>query len=129
MVRSGLVTACLLASCPTRRSPLFLSNATTEGVVLSPSEFVITTGSPPSRTATQLLVVPRSMPMVLATSIPPVLFSYLNRIQYKILVCCVQVLSATTEQKRCAGYVAGLCFQRLRGGEERTHAATHAATA
>src|SRR5215203_552289 len=65
MVRSGLVTACRLASWPTRRSPLLLSNATTEGVVRSPSELEITTGSPPSKTATQLFVVPRSIPMLL----------------------------------------------------------------
>ena len=40
--------------------------ATTEGVVRAPSEFGITTGTPPSRTATQELVVPRSMPIVLS---------------------------------------------------------------
>src|SRR5947207_13252195 len=37
-----------------------------EGVVRLPSEFGMTTGSPPSMTATQELVVPRSMPMTLA---------------------------------------------------------------
>src|SRR5574341_1756107 len=64
-VLSGFVMACRLAICPTSRSP-FSVMATTDGVVLLPSEFAITTGSPPSMTATQELVVPRSMPMTFA---------------------------------------------------------------
>ena len=40
-----------------QRSPVFV-NATTDGVVLIPSAFVITVGFPPSITATQLFVVP-----------------------------------------------------------------------
>jgi len=36
-----------------------------EGVVRAPSEFSMTLGLPPSMMATQLLVVPRSMPMIL----------------------------------------------------------------
>src|SRR5436853_6992848 len=63
-VFSGLVMACRLATCPTRRSPV-LVNATTEGVVRPPSSLGMTLGSPPSITATQELVVPRSIPMVL----------------------------------------------------------------
>jgi hypothetical protein len=35
-----------------------------EGVVLLPSALAITTGSPPSMTATQELVVPRSIPII-----------------------------------------------------------------
>src|SRR6266542_3713949 len=58
-VRSGLVMACRLATSPTRISPV-LENPTTEGVILDPSAFVITTGSPPSRTATTELVVPNA---------------------------------------------------------------------
>src|SRR3712207_9126045 len=61
MVRSTLVTAWFLADCPTRTSP-FLAKATTDGVVREPSEFAMTVGSPPSRTATTELVVPRSIP-------------------------------------------------------------------
>src|SRR3954469_24573882 len=61
MVRSTLVTAWFLADWPTRTSP-FLANATTDGVVREPSEFAMTVGSPPSRTATTELVVPRSIP-------------------------------------------------------------------
>src|SRR5215213_4285007 len=61
MVRSTLVTAWFLADCPTRTSP-FLANATTDGVVREPSEFAMTVGSPPSRTVTTELVVPRSIP-------------------------------------------------------------------
>ena len=61
MVRSGLVTAWRLATSPTRTSP-FLAKATTEGVVRAPSALAMTLGSPPSRTVTTELVVPRSMP-------------------------------------------------------------------
>src|SRR6478609_1465502 len=61
MGRSTLVTAWFLADWPTRTSP-FLANATTEGVVREPSEFAMTVGSPPSRTVTTELVVPRSIP-------------------------------------------------------------------
>src|SRR2546426_6363780 len=63
-VASGLVMACRLAIWPTRRSPASVK-PTIDGVVRLPSEFGITTGSPPSITATQLLVVPRSIPMTL----------------------------------------------------------------
>ena len=70
MVLSELVTACLLAVTPTKRSPSLL-NATTEGVVLAPSEFAITTAWPPSRVATQLFVVPRSIPIT-----GPLIFSH-----------------------------------------------------
>src|SRR6185312_4112643 len=65
IVRSGLVTACRFASCPTRRSPVFV-NATTDGVVLLPSAFAITVGAEPSITATTEFVVPRSMPTTFA---------------------------------------------------------------
>src|SRR6266478_4350113 len=68
-VASGFVTACRLAICPTSRSPASV-NPTIDGVVRLPSELGITTGSPPSITATQLLVVPRSMPMTLGIADP-----------------------------------------------------------
>ena len=64
MVRGALVTAWRLAGSPTRRSPLF-AKATTDGVVRWPSALGITVGRPPSTTATQLLVVPKSIPMIL----------------------------------------------------------------
>ena len=60
----ALVTACRFAEAPQRISPSSWY-ATTEGVVRAPSEFSITFGCPPSMMATQLLVVPRSMPMIL----------------------------------------------------------------
>jgi hypothetical protein len=63
-VFSGFVTACRLATWPTSRSPLFVT-ATMLGVVRAPSAFGMTTGSPPSITAMQLLVVPRSIPITL----------------------------------------------------------------
>src|SRR5215207_6051896 len=69
-VFSGFVTACRLATVPTRRSPLPVK-ATTEGVVRAPSAFSTTVGSPPSSTAMHELVVPRSMPIVLPIRFPP----------------------------------------------------------
>src|SRR5579885_1547730 len=48
---------------PTCRSPR-APRATIDGVVACPSEFGMTTGRPPSMTATQELVVPRSMPII-----------------------------------------------------------------
>src|ERR1700723_3857395 len=64
MVLSGLVIACRFAICPTKRSPPSVK-PTIDGVVREPSELGITTGSEPSITATQELVVPRSMPITL----------------------------------------------------------------
>src|SRR4029450_8635090 len=60
-----LVTAWRFAAWPTNRSPLFV-NATIDGVVRAPSLFSKTTGSPPSITAMQELVVPKSIPKTLA---------------------------------------------------------------
>src|SRR5262245_17703313 len=75
MVRSGLVTAWRLATSPTSTSPL-RANATMDGVVREPSAFAMTVGSPPSRTATTELVVPRSMPTARAmVDDPPVKLS------------------------------------------------------
>src|ERR1700693_4417257 len=65
MVFSGLVMLWRLAGCPTSTSPESL-NATTEGVVRAPSAFSITLALLPSITATQELVVPRSIPIALA---------------------------------------------------------------
>src|ERR1700686_2433005 len=64
-VRSGFVIDCRLATSPTSTSPVF-EKATTEGVVLAPSELGMTAGSPASKTATTEFVVPRSMPTALA---------------------------------------------------------------
>src|SRR5689334_22928693 len=61
----GFVTACRLATWPTSRSPSRVK-PTTDGVVRPPSAFGITTGSPPSMTATTEFVVPRSIPMTLS---------------------------------------------------------------
>src|SRR6059058_1684631 len=70
IVRSTLVTACRFATSPTSTSPL-RAKATTEGVVREPSELAMTVGSPPSRTATTELVVPRSMPTARAMVLVP----------------------------------------------------------
>jgi hypothetical protein len=69
IVLRGFVIACRRATWPTSRSPSFV-NATTDGVVRPPSAFGITTGSPPSITATTEFVVPRSMPMTFAMLSP-----------------------------------------------------------
>jgi len=63
-VFSGLVMAWRLAAWPTTSSP-DLRNPTTEGVVLRPSWLGITVGFPPSITAMQEFVVPRSIPITL----------------------------------------------------------------
>src|SRR5882724_3023472 len=65
IVFCGFVTCWRLAGAPTSRWPSF-AKATTDGVVRPPSRFGITVGSPPSSTAIHELVVPRSMPIVLA---------------------------------------------------------------
>ena len=59
----GFVIAWRLAGSPTLRSPPS-TKATIDGVVRFPSLFAITTGSLPSITATQELVVPKSIPMI-----------------------------------------------------------------
>src|SRR5215217_5966487 len=70
IVFSGFITACRLATVPTRRSPESVK-ATTDGVVRPPSAFSMISGSPPSMAAMAELVVPRSIPIVFATFIPP----------------------------------------------------------
>src|SRR5207253_6474010 len=78
-VFSGFVTACLLATCPTSRSPVLVM-ATTDGVVRAPSWLGITTDSPPCITATTEFVVPKSMPIILLILIgPPGLPRDMNR--------------------------------------------------
>jgi hypothetical protein len=68
IVFCGFVTCWRFAGAPTSRWPS-LANATTDGVVRPPSAFGITAGSPPSITATQELVVPRSIPIVFAIAL------------------------------------------------------------
>src|SRR6476659_7386807 len=64
-VLAGFVTAWRFAAWPTSRSPFF-EKATIDGVVRAPSLFSKTTGSPPSITDIQELVVPKSTPKTLA---------------------------------------------------------------
>ena len=47
-----------------------------DGVVRAPSALAMTVGSPPSKTETQLLVVPRSIPTALAISYAPLIAPY-----------------------------------------------------
>src|SRR6185369_14844839 len=67
MVLKGFVIACRFAICPTSRSPSSVK-PTTDGVVRLPSRFGMTCGVVTSTTATQELVVPRSIPMIFAMS-------------------------------------------------------------
>ena len=60
----GLVTDWRLADAPTNTSPSSWY-AMMDGVVRAPSAFSMTLATLPSMMATQLLVVPRSMPMIL----------------------------------------------------------------
>ena len=53
---------CRLAGAPTSLSPSGV-NATTDGVVRTPSAFSITLGVDPSITETHEFVVPKSIPM------------------------------------------------------------------
>src|SRR5574344_845604 len=76
----GLVMACRLAGSPTLRSPPS-TKPTTDGVVRLPSLFAITTGSLPSKTATQEFVVPKSIPIIF----PIIVFFYLLLFLFIIL--------------------------------------------
>src|SRR5688572_25872622 len=69
----GLVTAWRFATVPTRRSPS-LVKPTTEGVTRPPSALGMTTGSPPSITATTEFVVPRSIPMIFSAIVTSLVF-------------------------------------------------------
>src|SRR5260221_12422043 len=96
IVFSGLVTACRLATWPTRRSPLLVT-ATTEGVSRKPSLFARTVGSPPSITATTELVVPRSIPITFAIAsrfLPFLLFRHGH--------CCQQPVTHTRLSNRAS---------------------------
>ena len=66
---SGFVTACLRAGSPTKSSPS-LENATTDGnafpPTVAPSAAGIIVGLPPITTAAAELLVPKSIPIILA---------------------------------------------------------------
>jgi hypothetical protein len=80
MVPSGLDTACRLAGSPTSNCPS-LVNATYDGNAfppkLVPSAEGIIVGLPPSITAAAELLVPRSIPIILA-----ILFTFLRCLAY-----------------------------------------------
>src|SRR5918999_2746622 len=71
-VFSGLMMACRLATWPTRISPP-LVNATIDGQRFPPSAVGMTTGLPAWTAATTELVVPKSMPTILAMGDPPLM--------------------------------------------------------
>src|ERR1700735_5563021 len=108
MVPFGLVTACRLAGSPTRVSPL-LVKATTEGVSRLPSWLAMTVGAPPSITATTLLVVPRSIPMIVSPSATVDLLlglslGRINHVRISLLSCSVpRRCLARTKSRRPVG--------------------------
>src|SRR5260221_4808923 len=67
MVCCGFVRDWRLAICPMSFSPRGV-NATMDGVVRAPSRDAMTRGFPPSITAMQQLVVPRSIPITFPIS-------------------------------------------------------------
>src|SRR2546430_2759471 len=71
-VFSGLMMAWRLAIWPTRISPP-LANPTIDGQRLPPSAVGMTTGLPDCTAATTELVVPKSMPTILAIGDPPLM--------------------------------------------------------
>ena len=71
---SGFVIDCLFAVSPTNLSLDCTFTATTDGVVLLPSLFSTTAGSPDSITAIAELVVPKSIPITLDIFLPFVYF-------------------------------------------------------
>ncbi len=76
------------------RSPS-LVNPTTEGVVRIPSELAITTGLPPSMTATTEFVVPKSMPTTLPMRcLSPCLYGFWLDQSY----CIVLLRSVTSDR-------------------------------
>jgi hypothetical protein len=85
IVFSELVIACLLAAAPTNFYPS-LVNAMTDGVVLFPYAFYMTLGVLPSMTATQELVVPKSMPMI-----APLPFEKLYRLLNPLLINLIMI--------------------------------------
>src|SRR5207302_9441725 len=100
IVFCGLVTAWRLAAWPTSRSPFFV-NATTEGVVRAPSLFSKTTGSPPSITDMQELVVPRSIPKTFAIDKIP----FVDRRDRSAFLLAIDVLDSRRNHKRLIGNV------------------------
>src|SRR6185312_8104299 len=93
-----------LATWPTRRSP-DLVKATTEGVVRPPSLLAMTLGSPFSITATTLLVVPRSMPIIFAMVKFP---AECSRPDYKAeLVIVKYYFSGIASTRACKGLMGG----------------------
>ena len=89
IVFSEFVIACLLAAAPTILSPS-LVKATTEGVVLAPYEFSMTLGVLPSISATQELVVPRSIPIIVSRFLVE---QVLKRVFLKIVLIMLSVKS------------------------------------
>ena len=101
----GLVRAWRLAIWPTSRSPLAVK-PTIEGVVRAPSWLGMTWGAPPSITATQELVVPRSMPMTLPTSRPRRLRSSVSPRRFKRTAPLVYLLAGRGAPSRSSAALA-----------------------
>ena len=117
---SGFVIACRLATWPTRRSPVLLI-ATTDGVMRPPSALGMTTGSPPSITATTQFVVPRSMPITLrhvsyVASLDDALRLVRERFGTRLLCCSCGSSSPANDDHRRADYATAKPVPALRLG-------------
>src|ERR1044071_9028109 len=109
MVLAALVTACRLAICPTRRSPLSVK-PTTVGVVRPPSLFGTICTAPPSSTATQQFVVPKSIPIVL----PIDLLARCNLHQRRANKLVAETVAGNYLLHHCVGFVIVGGFGRHR---------------
>src|SRR5919198_3710660 len=94
MVLGALVTAWRLAIWPTSRSPLSVK-PTTVGVVRPPSLFGTICTAPPSKTATQQLVVPKSIPTTLPISFTGVISDEIRAALYHSSLITHHCLVAT----------------------------------
>src|SRR3954451_19225041 len=105
MVRSGASTNWFLAARPTRSRPCG-SSPTTDGRIGSPSSSRRTTGRPSRMTATSLLVVPRSIPMMVSIDFS---FSALANdiVLVIVLVLVLVVFEIRTEIRRVVPAVRG----------------------
>src|SRR5574344_833829 len=109
MVLVGFVIACLFAGSPIFLSPLSV-NATTDGVVLLPSLFIITVGSLPSITDTQLLVVPKSIPIIFP--IVSLIFNYFQIVllSYSPRPCQCRITDSLSYYREESNYAMPLPF-------------------
>src|SRR5690606_1381121 len=94
---------------------LFRSNAIMEGVVRSPSAFSITRAFPPSSTATQELVVPRSIPIILPIVFSPSRQSGWRRLERSVSINSVVLCAHPHDQCESVRHGHGHLYWRNHG--------------